>query len=134
MTAMNLDESVKAFALLVDSDPVTIFRILNVRTIMDQRGYDSASLARVMGRSPGWVLSNVSYVRILALQATRKDPERFWSNINDRLDEIEHAITIDTQRLGGVYAVTGATTDYVDDFTEIMSSARALQTYNDQED
>ena len=134
MTARDVDDSVKAFALLASSDPVTTFRILNVRTIMDQRGYDSANLARIMGRSPGWVLGNISYVRVQAIKASRKDPERFMENVNERLDEIEHAITIDTQRQGGVYAVTGATTDYVDDFQELMSSSRALQTYNGQED
>jgi len=134
MNIKDMEGYVESFRALDEVNRPLAMRILLVRHIMEQRGLNSTHISELTGYGKRWVIQTLTFGAIRLDDSDKTDRRVTQATVDERLDVIEDAITQWTREQGGVYAVSGATQDYVDDFKNIMSSAQAQQSFNGQED
>jgi hypothetical protein len=118
------DAYVERFRALAAVNTPLAHRILLVRNIMEQRNITGLDIQRVTGYGKRWILQALAFIDVRIDNDSTEGKKLKWESVHERLDVIEHAITLETQARGGVYASTGATKEYADDFQDMISSAR----------
>lgn len=134
MKIKDVDAYVEAFKELAAVNWPLAMRILLVRNIIEQRGLETKQIEALTGFGKRWVYQALTFNAVRVVDDDTKDRRLSWASAHDRLDKIEHAITLWTRKNGGVYGASGSTQAYADDFQAMTSSARATQIFNRQED